>query len=348
MSCKYGFKVTEIGLIPDEWAVAKVGDFVDIKHGYAFKGKFFTEEENENVVLTPGNFHVGGGFKDDKFKFTTEDYPVDYILKENDIVVTMTDLSKKGDTLGYAAKIPRSRKRKYLHNQRLGLLKFNSDSISSDFLHWVLRTKRYNWFVVGSATGSTVKHTSPSRIKLYNFACPIDVAEQQAVADILSTLDDKIELNRQMNETLEQIAQAIFKHWFIDFEFPDENGEPYRSNGGEMVDSELGEIPPGWEVGRIEDIAQIFDSKRIPLSKREREKRRGKFPYYGATSIMDYIDDYIFDGTFTLMAEDGSVIDNNSYPVLQYVWGKFWVNNHTHVLQGKKPFSTEYLYLLLT
>jgi type I restriction enzyme S subunit len=258
MSCKAEFKETEVGLIPKGWSVVEVSDFVDIKHGYAFKGKFFTDEENENVILTPGNFHIGGGFKDDKFKFTTEDYPLDYILKKGDIVVTMTDLSKKGDTLGYAAKIPGSNKKKYLHNQRLGLLQFKSNAINRDFLHWALRTKRYNWFVVGSATGSTVKHTSPSRIKLYKFACPTDLKEQQAIAYTLSSLDDKIELNRRMNATLEQIAQTIFKQWFIDFEFPDERGQPYKSSGGEMVESELGEIPRGWEVKDIGDICKTF------------------------------------------------------------------------------------------
>jgi type I restriction enzyme S subunit len=261
MSCKAEFKETEVGLIPKGWSVVEVSDFVDIKHGYAFKGKFFTDEENENVILTPGNFHIGGGFKDDKFKFTTEDYPLDYILKKGDIVVTMTDLSKKGDTLGYAAKIPGSNKKKYLHNQRLGLLQFKSNAINRDFLHWALRTKRYNWFVVGSATGSTVKHTSPSRIKLYKFACPTDLKEQQAIAYTLSSLDDKIELNRRMNVTLEQIAQAIFKQWFIDFEFPDGNGQPYKSSGGEMVESELGEIPRGWEVKELKNFGNIICGK---------------------------------------------------------------------------------------
>jgi len=84
-----------------------------------------------------------------------------------------------------------------------------------------------------------------------------EIEEQQAIAKILSDLDSKIELNNQMNKTLESIAQAIFKHWFIDFEFPDEDGKPYKSSGGEMVDSELGRIPKGWEVGRLSKIADI-------------------------------------------------------------------------------------------
>jgi type I restriction enzyme S subunit len=211
-------KAIENEIIPANWNLVNVGDFVEIKHGYAFKGKYFIDEENDNLVLTPGNFHVGGGFKGTKFKYTTENYPEDYILKKDDIIVSMTDLSKKGDTLGYASKIPESNNKNFLHNQRLGLLKFNSLPINHDFLYWVLRNKNYNLFVVGSATGSTVKHTSPSRIKQYAFACPSDLREQKKIANLLSSLDDKITLNNHMNQTLEAMAQAIFKSWFVDFE----------------------------------------------------------------------------------------------------------------------------------
>ena len=212
------FKQTEVGRIPEDWDLVKVGDFVEIKHGYAFKGIFFTLDKNDNIVLSPGNFHIGGGFKGDKFKFTIENYPEDYVLKEGNIIVTMTDLSKKGDTLGYAAKIPKSNNKKYLHNQRLGLLQFKSKKINPDFLYWVLRTERYNWFIVGSASGSTVKHTSPSRIKQYEFACPSNLSEQKAIANILSSLDQKISLNHHINQTLESMAQTIFKSWFVDFD----------------------------------------------------------------------------------------------------------------------------------
>jgi type I restriction enzyme S subunit len=114
-----------------------------------------------------------------------------------------------------------------------------------------------------------------------------------------------------------------------------------------LVDSQLGEIPEGWEVCPLGDVIEIFDSRRVPLSNREREKRRGPYPYYGAASVMDHVDDYLFDGVFVLLGEDGSVMDPGGTPVLQYVWGKFWVNNHAHVLQGRLPVSSEQLLLLL-
>ncbi|VUT28091.1 MAG: Type-1 restriction enzyme MjaXIP specificity protein [Candidatus Syntrophoarchaeum sp. GoM_oil] len=265
---KTKFKQTEIGMIPEEWEVKKIGDFLDIKHGFAFKGEFFSVNEIENILLTPGNFKIGGGFKGDKLKYTTEEPPKDYVLKEGDIIVTMTDLSKMGDTLGYSAKIPPSNNKKFLHNQRIGLLKFKSNEVNSGFIYWVLRTKQYNFFVVGSATGSTVKHTSPNRIKLFQFGMP-PLPEQTSIAKILSSLDSKIELNQQMNKTLEAIAQALFKRWFVDFEFPDENGEPYKSSGGEMVDSEMGKVPKGWAIKTIGNIVTVKGGTTPSTKKQE-------------------------------------------------------------------------------
>ncbi len=97
----------------------------------------------------------------------------------------------------------------------------------------------------------------------------------------------------------------------------------------------------------FEEIATLFDYMRKPVSGLERANLQKKYPYYGAAALMDYIDEYIFDGVFGLIAEDGSVMDDDGHPILQYVWGKFWVNNHAHIFQGKNGFSTETVYLLL-
>lgn len=241
-----------------EWQKYKLGDILSVKHGYAFKGEYFSEIPTLDILLTPGNFNIGGGFRQGKLKYYNGDYPPSFVLNEGDVIVTMTDLSKEGDTLGYSAKIPKHDGFRYLHNQRIGLLQFLSDGFSKDFIYWVLRSREYQKFIVNSATGSTVKHTSPSRICEYTFTSP-DFPTQSAIAEILSSLDDKIELNNKINQELENLAQNLFKRWFIDFEFPNENGEPYKSSGGEMVDSELGEIPKGWEVKTFADVASVID-----------------------------------------------------------------------------------------
>jgi type I restriction enzyme S subunit len=333
---KTRLKQTELSEIPEGWVSFDLKNSIDIKHGFAFKGEFFSDEPTDDILLTPGNFRIGGGFKGDKFKYYKGECPQDYVLKENDVIITMTDLSKKGDTLGYPAKVPGGDGKKYLHNQRLGLVTFKDKRVDREFLYWLMRDKKYQQFIVNSASGSTVKHTSPNRIKEYVFFAPKEVNEQRAIAKILSDLDDKIELNRRMNKTLEAIAQAIFKKWFVDFGFP----------GYEKVKFING-LPEGWRRGTLGDVIVNFDSKRVPLSSRERDQRRGEYPYYGAASIVDYVDDYLFDGIYVLMGEDGTVVTDKGFPMLQYVWGKFWVNNHTHVLQGKDGIPTEYILLLL-
>jgi type I restriction enzyme S subunit len=96
------------------------------------------------------------------------------------------------------------------------------------------------------------------------------------------------------------------------------------------------------------EIAENFDRMRKPLSKMQRAELQGEFPYYGAAKVFDYVNDFIFDGEYLLMAEDGSVITTEREPVLQLVNEKFWPNNHTHVLRGKGSFSTHFLYLGLS
>lgn len=174
--------------------------------------------------------------------------------------------------------------------------------------------------------GSVMAHITKNDMENMPITLP-DIDVQKKIAGVLSALDDKIELNNQINSNLEQQAQALFKSWFIDF-------EPF---GGKM--------PNDWEPANVEKAIVLHDSQRIPLSSNQRMSMEKRYPYYGATSIMDFVDNYIFDGKFLLLAEDGTVIDKNDRPVLQYVYGKFWANNHAHVISGKNGFSVEFLYL---
>ncbi len=199
----------------DEWQPKKLGDFIKVKHGYAFKGKNISDEETDAILVTPGNFRIGGGFKSSKFKYFNSDYPADYVLYEGDIVVTMTDLSKESDTLGYSAKIPSINGKVLLHNQRIGLVEFIDEEVSEDFIYWLMRTSEYQWYCVSSASGTSIMHTSPSRIEDYQFNLPLP-AEQEDIAEVLSSLDDKIDLLHRQNQTLEQMAETLFRQWFVE------------------------------------------------------------------------------------------------------------------------------------
>ena len=206
------------------------------------------------------------------------------------------------------------------------------------FVYYLSHFPDFKNAAVKSMVGSSGRQRAQVDVlKNLEFYLP-GLKEQRKIADTLSTLDDKIALNNRINHNLEEQAQALYKSWFLDF-------EPFKD--GIFIDSELGMIPEGWHVKNLLEIANLFDSKRKPLSGNERSKMDKVYPYYGATSIMDYVDDYIFDGTYLLMGEDGSVMTEDGFPFLQYVTGKFWPNNHAHVMQGCSGFSTEMLHCAL-
>lgn len=180
--------------------MAVLGDYISIKHGYAFKGDGITTEDNGVVLVTPGNFAIGGGFKEEKCKFFTNQYPFEYVLSPNDLIVTMTDLSKNMDTLGYSAFVPDS-DRIYLHNQRIGLVEIKSEDIDKRYLYWFMRTRNYHRTIAGSASGSTVHHTSPKRIYQVEVDFP-DLLSQKKIARVLDVLEEKIQKNKAINNNL--------------------------------------------------------------------------------------------------------------------------------------------------
>ena len=248
-----------------DWQQTTLGELFRVKHGFAFKSAYFTDQPQDTVLVTPGNFAIGGGFQDGKRKYYIGPVPEDYVLKLGQVVVTMTDLSKESDTLGYAASIPDG-SNIWLHNQRVGLLEFRSAVPTSPrFIQYLLRTHEYRSWIVGSATGTTVKHTSPGRIESFVTRIPA-IEEQRAIAHILGTLDDKIKLNRRTNETLEAMARTLFKTWFVDFEpvrakmegrwqrgqsLPGLPAHLYDLFPDRFVESELGGIPEGWRHSTI-------------------------------------------------------------------------------------------------
>ncbi len=233
-----------------EWMEVRLGDFIKVKHGYAFKGNNITAEKTSDILVTPGNFHIGGGFKNTKFKYYNGEYPSDYILDVDDVVITMTDLSKETDTLGYSAKIPYFKGTKYLHNQRIGLVQLKNNNAFSDFLYWLMRTREYQGYIVGSASGTSIMHTSPTRIEEYKFSIPT-FAEQKAIVEVLSSLDDKIDLLHRQNKTIEQIAQTLFRQWFVE-----EAGEDWEERSLSSIATFLNglacqKFPPKNEVDKL-------------------------------------------------------------------------------------------------
>jgi len=193
-----------------------LGEVMRVKHGYAFPGEGFSDEPVWPTLVTPGNFAIGGGFKATKPKTFSGEYPDEYVLAPGDLIITMTDLSKEGATLGLPATVPNDAV--YLHNQRIGLVEVIDPSVVNlAFLHYYLRTDGYRAHILGTATGSTVRHTSPSRISTYKADLPC-LVEQRAVATVLGALDDKIAANTRVAQTSEALLAAEFAALRLDEE----------------------------------------------------------------------------------------------------------------------------------
>lgn len=196
------------GLAKNSPSKKPLSDFIKIKHGYAFKGDYISTEDNGIVLVTPGNFCIGGGFKESKCKYFIAEYPEDYVLQPDSLIVTMTDLSKEADTLGFGALVPQSSERVYLHNQRIGLVEPLNDELPISFLYWYMRSYEYHMKIVGSASGSTVKHTSPGRIleQLIPIPKKEDLLKYGAVLD---EIDDIVSRNNAENIYLQSLREVL-------------------------------------------------------------------------------------------------------------------------------------------
>lgn len=225
MERKTNFKQTEIGEIPEEWEIKEIGEYFEVCTGNGMHQSDRTLNGLYPIMGANGIIGYSNEFLVDG----------EYILTGR--VGTLGEVTYK------IGKFWISDNSIFIGNGKKGDLKF---------LHYYLKTFNFQALNVGS-TQPLIKQSDIKKIK---FPFPV-LSEQRAIAKILSDLDGKIELNHQMNKTLESIAQAIFKRWFVDFEFPNEHNKPYKSSGGKMVDSELGEIPEGWNAGMLLDILEL-------------------------------------------------------------------------------------------
>ncbi len=222
----------------------QLGDLFTIKHGYAFKGEHFGSE-GSHIVLTPGNFFDEGGFKKkgEKEKWYSGKIPEEYILSQGDLLVAMTEQAE--GLLGSAALVPENSL--YLHNQRLGLIQ-NLNGVEKRFLYFLFNSQPVRQHIRANCSGVKVRHTSPSRIYEVKVDIP-PLPTQRKIAAILSAYNDLIENNLRRIKILEEMAQNLYREWFVKLRFP-------GHGNARFVDSPLGRIPEGWEVRTVRDLVE--------------------------------------------------------------------------------------------
>lgn len=345
-----------------EWKKTSLAAVMDVKHGFAFPGENIRDEPPGDILLTPGNFAIGGGFKGDKFKYFDGEVPEDYVLKEGELVLTMTDLSKQADTLGYPAIVPKPRGPRFLHNQRLGkaLIKQGAE-LDRAFLFYLLRTAEYRNEVLASATGTTVKHTSPGRILAHKASIP-PLAEQKAIAAVLGSLDDKIELNRRMNATLEAMARALFQSWFVDFDpvRAKLDGRPPAALDPataalfpeHLEDSPLGHIPKGWTAQRLPDAIEVNPRRTLKSGTIAPYLDMKNLPTQGHSAdeviAREFSSGTKFQNGDTLLARITPCLENGKTGYVDFLEdGQVgWGSTEYIVLAPKPPLPPQFGYLL--
>ena len=233
----------------------KLGECLTIKHGWAFKGEFFAENGKQSI-LTPGNFYEAGGFKynDERERYYTGEYPHEYLCKKGDLIVAMTE--QAAGLLGSTAIVPKDNR--YLHNQRIGLITCDEKHITKMFAYYLFMTKSVREQISRTSSGTKVKHTSPEKIYDVEVSLP-DIPTQKKIAHFLWTIDCKIRNNIQINDNLQHQLKLLYDYWFTQFDFPNENGKPYRASGGAMVwcDALHQNIPINWNISSLGEICSF-------------------------------------------------------------------------------------------
>ena len=306
-----------------EWHEVPLRELV----GYISKGiaPSYAEEASETTIRVLNqkcnrNFRISYG--DSRLHDTLKKkVPPERYVKPDDILINSTGAG----TAGRIAQIEDVPSATTIDGHMI-LIRSNG-KVTQKFLGYAL--KAHQWEVLQLDEGSTGQ-TELNRDRLLDeimINYPVSFDEQNAIVGTLESIDRKLIVNKEINDNLLAQAQTLYKQFF-----------PYGVQD---------DLPDGWRIGTVGEIIEIHDSKRIPLSGADRSKMEKKiYPYYGAASLMDLVDNYIFDGKYLLLGEDGTVVDDAGYPILQYVWGQFWVNNHAHILTGRLGYDVESLYML--
>lgn len=236
----------------------KLRDLISVTRGASLPGEYYSET-GEYIRLTMGNFNYNGnGFKENTSKtdiYYTGPIREEFILKKGDIITPLTEQAI--GLLGTTAMIPQSGK--YIQSQDVALITCKDEKLDHLFCYYLISSDIVKKQLSAAAQQTKIRHTSPDKIMDCTVWIP-EMAVQQRIGKALYDIDKKIALNTRMSAELEAMAKQIYDYWFVQFDFPDENGKPYKSSGGKMVYNEKikREIPEGWDVKLLEEILSLL------------------------------------------------------------------------------------------
>ena len=328
--------MTELGEIPTEWEIKRLDDIRDKNDKYSFVGGPFgsdlkSEHYTDKGIRVIQLQNICEGYFNNDYKIYTSIEKADQLIKCN-IYPDELIIAKMAEPVARACKIPNNEKRYLMCSDGIRLVvdkQFNN----TDYIMYSINSEYFRKNAILNSTGSTRMRIGLNELKSLPIIVP-KLEEQKKIASILSTVDEQIDNVDALIEKNKELKKGLMQTLLT-------KGIGHTK----FKKTEIGEIPEEWEVKKLEDVCEILDSKRIPLNEKQRLTMKGDIPYYGANSIVDYINNYLFDSTLILLAEDGgNFFEFKEKPIAFYVEGKCWVNNHAHVLEAKIAESSKWIF----
>jgi type I restriction enzyme S subunit len=262
----------------------KLGELIDVTRGASLSGDYYATE-GDFIRLTCGNFDYNNNcFKENTSKdnlYYIGPIRPEFIMKKGDIITPLTEQAI--GLLGSTALIPESGK--YIQSQDVAKITCNEDLLYPLYAYYLISSNLVKNQLSAGAQQTKIRHTSPDKIKDCIVWVP-SIDKQKEIGDLLMGIDRKISLNQAINRNLEAMAKQLYDYWFLQFDFPDENGKPYKSSGGKMVWNEniKREIPEGWSIAKIGEIAQTF-SGGTPKSTNVEYYENGSIPWINSGEL---------------------------------------------------------------
>ena len=313
----------------------KLGDLIEVTRGQSLAGEFYAEE-GKYIRLTLGNFdYANGGFKPNTSKtnlYYTGPIKEQFILEEGDIITPLTEQTP--GLLGSTARIPVSGT--YIQSQDVALVRCKDGMIDPAFCYYLLPSSSVKKQLAAGAQQTKIRHTSPDKIRDVVVDIP-DISEQRRIGQLLDAITHKIELNRSINQNLEALAKQLYDYWFVQFDFPNEEGRPYKSSGGAMVWNEKlkREIPKGWNHCTLEHYLNIKNGRD------HKHLVSGLYPVYGSGGEMRRVSEGLYTGESVLMPRKGTL--NN----IMYVNETFWTVDTMFYSEMKVPHCAKFIFFTI-
>lgn len=287
---------------------SKLGDFVSLQRGTTYKGVLLGLPGP--VLLGLASIQPNGGFRHGAFKTYGGESPEKITLHSGELYVSLKDVTQSGDLLGSVARVPKNIKRGRLTQDTVKLA-FDGKPISAAYIYWLLRTPEYREYCRARGTGTTT--LGLAREDFLNFRVPVPTKAEDSLVELLEAAEARIELLKEANATLEAIAQALFKSWFVDFDPVRAKAEGLEPEGMDVTtaalfpdsfeESELGLVPSGWKVGKVEDLIELPYGKALKAP----DRVEGQVPVYGSGGITGYHNKSLVNGPSVIVGRKGTV-----------------------------------------